>query len=114
VSNLQVLLDDEQIGPILVSCASPIFLNAEQVLSDGAEFSFEVLEKDAAMLLSRLNKQEHYSIGGGPLFLGELRSLRPCESTHPALAFMRFEPTLRGLVKVHKMVDLGASPSQRN
>jgi hypothetical protein len=114
MSDLQVLLDDDQIGPVLVSCAHAIFLNVEPVLRDGSEFSFEVLEKNAAKLKSRLNKQEQYSLDGGPHFWGELRFLRPCEGTDPANALIRFEPALRGSMKVHKMVDLDASPNQQN
>jgi hypothetical protein len=97
-----------------VSCAHSIFLNVEPVLRGGSEFSFEVLEKDAAMLKSRLNKQEQYSLDGGPRFWGELRSLRAYESTDPANALIRFEPALRGSMKVHKMVGLDTSPNRQN
>ena len=108
MSALSILLEDGTLDPpsVLVSCANPIFLCTEPVFSAGVDFLFEVLEADARMLQSRLNKQEQYSLDSGPLFFGELKSLQPCDSTHPALGLLRYKPTLRGVMTVHKIVNV--------
>ncbi len=114
MSALSVLMEDSVMGPVLINCANPIFLCTEPVLLDGADFAFEVFESDSVMLRNRLNKLEQYSLGSGPLFFGALTSLELCDSTSPALALLRDKPTLRGVMRVHKIINLEAGANSVN
>src|SRR5579863_6761522 len=80
-----------------VTCANPVF----PISDEGDRLTFEVLEKDATSLKQRLGKMDNYCLDDGP-FSGELISLELCRSTHIGLSLLRYEPTLRGVMKIHK------------
>lgn len=85
---------------VFVLCASPIFPLTDP--STGV-FTFEVFDEDASSLKSRLGKVETYGVDPEqPPFVGQLKSLDVCKSTHPGLALLRDKRTLRAIIIVHK------------
>jgi hypothetical protein len=85
-------------GGRAVVAANPIFVISE---SD-THLTFEVLKQDAAALIPLIGKSYNYVYGSDP-FWGQLKSLEPCESTHPGLALLREKATLRGVFLLMKL-----------
>lgn len=88
-------------GNKAVPCvANPIFLTAPLRTENGAEVTFEVFEIDAGGLRDLVGTKQLYHFDG-KLFWAELKSLEPCQSTHPGLSYLRERPTLRGVFSMH-------------
>ncbi len=86
--------------PPAVQIANPIFLiSMDQEIRSGAEIIFEVLEKDATALHPLIGQVMHYVLDGST-FWAKLREVTARTSTHPALALLRGEPTLWGVLAV--------------
>jgi hypothetical protein len=84
----------------LVKAANPIFTLREVInYAKGGSIVFEVLEADAEVLKSLINKPSQYAFNSQS-FSGTLTSLDSCESTHPGLGHIRHKPTLRGTLTV--------------
>ncbi|MGH6677360.1 MAG: hypothetical protein ACREDL_00085 [Bradyrhizobium sp.] len=80
--------------------ANPIFLTSPLRTENGAEMTFEVFDSDAAGLKEVVGTRQLYHLDG-ELFWADLKSLQPCQSTHPALSLLRDKPTLRGVFSLH-------------
>ncbi len=90
---LSIVRDGQRAVTVL---ASPIFPLTSLRVQSGAELTFEVFEKDARGLKPLIGKKQLYVLHGEP-FWAELKTLEPCESTHPGLALLRDRPTLCGV-----------------
>jgi hypothetical protein len=86
---------------VYVVCANPIFPTSDL----GNSFTFEVLEKGASGLKSRVGEADEYYIDSIGTFFGILQSLEPRPSTHPGLAMLRDKATLHGLMRVHRTIS---------
>ena len=86
---------------VYVICANPIFPTSEL----GSTLTFEVLEKDASSLKSRLGEPDEYYIDSVGTFFGILQSLEPRPSTHPGLGMLRDKATLHGVMQVHRTIS---------
>lgn len=95
MSSLSVLTDG-----VFVKCADPIFPTSDIPSYEGAEFTFEVFNDDAASLRARLGVIEQYALISQPPFWGKLTSLEPCVSTHSGLLLLRDKPTLKGILLI--------------
>jgi hypothetical protein len=95
-------------GGLMVGCANPIYLTSEADYREGAKLTFEVLEADASSLRRLLGKIDTFGIDPRePVFIAELTSLEPCESTVEALALLRDKPAMRGTLTVFRTVSFG-------
>lgn len=83
--------------------ANPVFVTSPIEFKDGAEVTFEVFEQDAAALKTRVDKEQRYVLDSMEPFWAQLKCLDPCESTHPALTYLRHKETLRGVLCVMRM-----------
>ena len=93
MSALSIFKPDRQ---TVVGIANPIFLTSLLKMARGAEVTFEVFDRDAASLKLLVDTKQLYYLDGH-LFWADLKSLAPCQSTHPGLARLRHQPTLRGM-----------------
>jgi hypothetical protein len=81
--------------------ARPIFvISRSEELLPGDELVFEVFEKDADALKLLVGTPRFFVLDGTMPSWGKIRDLRPCRSTHPGLARLREEPTLRGVLSI--------------
>jgi hypothetical protein len=81
-----------------LAVANPIFvISSIQELRDGTELIFEVFEDDAAALRPLVGQARYYALNSSSSW-GILKSLGPCDSTHPGLAHLRHKRTLRGVL----------------
>src|SRR5262249_12544640 len=95
---------------VMVGCASPIYLTSEADYGSGSKLTFELLEADASLLKLLVGKTDTFSIDSRhPRFLAELTSLEPCESTVAALAPLRHQPAMRGILTVLRAAGAGES-----
>jgi hypothetical protein len=76
-----------------------VFITSKKEFHSGSEITFEVLEEGAEALKALIGKRQHYVLDTMP-FGGELKSLDPCSSTHPGLAYLQPKRTLRGVLSV--------------
>jgi hypothetical protein len=77
--------------------ANPIYPLDPLSVGRGAEIGFEVLEADADRLKTLIGEYRCFYINvESGAFWAQLKSLEPTVSTHPGLAGLRNEPTLRG------------------
>ena len=84
-----------------VVCTNRLFPTSDL----GSTWTFEILEKDAASLKSRLGKVEEFHVDSAGTFSGVLRQLEVRPSTHPGLARLRDRATMYGVITVHKIVS---------
>jgi hypothetical protein len=78
--------------------ANPVFvISPIQECRNGTELIFEVFEADAEALKRLVGAPQLYVFNSTSAW-GKLKSLDPCESTHPGLAYLRNKPTLRGVL----------------
>ena len=85
---------------VFVIASSPIFIISKpDEFHSGSEIIFEVFEEDATALKAQIGNPQYYALGSSP-FWAKLKSLEPCESTHPGLASLRHKTTLRGVFSV--------------
>ena len=84
---------------IAIVVVNPIFPTSQiEGLSNGSEVVFEVLEIDADGLA--VGDTKYYTIDGAKPFWGKVKLLELCRSTHPELALLRQQPTLRCVLEV--------------
>lgn len=86
----------------VVLCASPIYPTCELEWRDGAAITFEILAADATGLRHRLGEEHHYMLESQAC-LGKLTRLEECQSTVPALLFLRHKPTMCGTMTILKV-----------
>jgi hypothetical protein len=91
MSALSIFKPDRKAMPCV---ANPIFLTSALRTECGAEVTFEVFEIDARALIDLIGTNQLYHLDN-QLFCAELKSLQPCESTHPGLSLLRHKSTLR-------------------
>ncbi len=97
MSALSIVKPDRKVVPLV---ANPIFLPSPLRTESGGEVTFEVFEIDAGGLKDLVGTKQLYHLDNA-LFWAELRSLQPCQSTHPGLSLLRHKPTLRGVFLMH-------------
>jgi hypothetical protein len=87
-------------GPVTVA-ANPIYPLDTATNAAGAEATFEVLDADAGELKTLVGEHRCFYIDNNVgVFWARLKSLKPCESTHPGLLHRRNESTLRGVMVI--------------
>jgi hypothetical protein len=94
---LSVVKPGRQAVPVV---ANPIFLTSPLRTEGGAEVTFEVFDIDAGALRELVGTKQLYHLDN-TLFWAELKSLLPCQNTHPGLSLLRHKPTLRGVFSMH-------------
>ena len=97
MSALSIVKPGRKVVPLV---ANPIFLTSPLRTESGGEVTFEVFEIDAGGLQAVIGAKQLYHLDN-KLFWAELKSLQPCQSTHPGLSLLRHKPTLRGVFLMH-------------
>ncbi len=80
-----------------VVVANPVYVTSPIEVS--SEVKFEVFEEAEISLKNLVGKIRYFRLGV-QAFWAELKTLDPCESTHPGLALLRDRKTLRGVLCV--------------
>lgn len=91
--------------PMARLIATPLFPISPMLFDPGTTFVFEILERDASALASRIGQACLYAIGSEATFWARLTSLEPCTSTHEGLAYLRDRRTLRATFAVLGSID---------
>jgi hypothetical protein len=99
-------------GPATVAAKSIFLFNAMTSIP-GAEITFEVFDADAGQLKGLVGEHRFLHVADCVgVFWVQLKSLKPCESTHPGLKLLRHKPTLRGMTLPASRARVAASRSR--
>ena len=82
-----------------VAVANPVYVTSPIEAEGSSEVIFEVFEQAGIALKNLVGKIQYFRMGDQQ-FWAELKTLDPCESTHPGLALLRNRKTLRGVLRV--------------